>query len=69
MIYYYSRITKKEIVAGAFALCLAVFLIVMVFISINAAGPFVVGTELNPNGTTEYLCMGRGCEGLTPMDY
>lgn len=29
----------------------------------------ILGTEMNTNGMVEYLCLGSGCEYLTPMDY
>lgn len=57
------------IYATGFATFLAVFLITAIGISFVASGPLVLGTELNPNGTTEYMCLGRGCEELTTMGW
>ncbi|MGH1399198.1 MAG: hypothetical protein ACRBCT_08295 [Alphaproteobacteria bacterium] len=69
MNYYEPKINREVIMAGGFAVCLVAFMVTMIFISMNSMSPMILGTELNPNGTVEYLCLGRGCEGLTPMDY
>lgn len=37
------------------------YMMVLVFVS---AWPLVLGSELNADGTVEYLCLGRGCEDL-----
>lgn len=38
-------------------------------VSMASADPFVLGTEMNANGTVEYLCLGNGCESLPPMGW
>lgn len=32
------------------------------------SGPMILGTEMNANGTVEYLCLGNGCEDFTTME-
>jgi hypothetical protein len=34
-----------------------------------SAGPIVLGSEMNANGTVEYLCLGRTCEEYRQMDF
>lgn len=67
--YAYSRRKREMVYATSFAAFLALFVIFLVTLSFVSAGPIVLGTELNPNGTTEYLCLGRGCENLLAMDW
>lgn len=50
--------------AAAFSGFLLVVLIASLIVVILSSGPVVLGTELNTNGLTEYLCLGRGCEKL-----
>lgn len=67
--YAYSRRRREMVYATGFAAFLTLFVIFIVTLSFVSAGPIVLGTELNPNGTTEYLCLGRGCENLMAMDW
>lgn len=34
-----------------------------------SAGPVVLGTEMNANGSVEYLCLGTACEDFRRMDF
>lgn len=65
----YQRRRREKIQAILFAWFLAVVLIGGLTVSVASAGPFVLGTELNANGTVEYLCLGTGCEFLVAMDW
>lgn len=35
----------------------------------NASTPLILGSELNGDGTVEYLCLGSSCDNLTKMDW
>jgi hypothetical protein len=65
----YQRRRREKIQAILFAYFLAVVFIVGLTVSVASAGPFVLGTELNGNGTVEYLCLGTGCETLATADW
>lgn len=55
----------KEAGFGLFLVLLAAFAVITAILSVK--GPLVLGTELNANGTVEYLCLGNGCQN--PMDW
>ena len=55
---------RTQTKAYIFAMCAILFLVVMIIMIVLSAGPLVLGTELNANGTMEYLCLFRGCENL-----
>ena len=40
------------------------FASVTAFLSLE--NPVVLGTEINSDGTIEYLCLGRSCEDISP---
>jgi hypothetical protein len=66
---YYKRQRAEQVKAVLFAGMLAVILGVCLSVSIASADPYILGTEMNSNGTLEYLCLGSGCETLTAMDW
>lgn len=62
------RNTSRQQEAKGAVLFFVILGIVFAMLLSNASGPFVLGTELNSDGTVEYLCLGRGCEDYTPMN-
>lgn len=63
--HYHSR--SRDAVKGAvFGSCLLMVLIGF-FVMAVSSGPIILGTELNANGSVEYLCVGSGCENLSDM--
>lgn len=58
-----------QVYALGFFVCLIVFLILCIGYAYNSAGPVILGTEQNGDGSVEYLCLGSGCEDLRPMDW
>mgnify|MGYP006429319967 CR=1 FL=1 len=55
--------------ATLFALSLLIICFICMTVIVRESGPFVLGTELNGNGTIEYLCLGTGCEDYADMDW
>lgn len=55
---------RTEQKAAIFALFLLTVLFVSVITAFSSAPTIVLGTERNTNGFVEYLCLGRGCEGV-----
>lgn len=68
MVYPYTP-KKRMLGACFFSASLALFLLSTFLFALIANGPVVLATELNPNGTVEYLCLGSGCEDLFKMDW
>jgi len=64
-----TRRRREEVKAILFAGFLTLVIAGCLSVSIASAGPMVLGTELNADGTVEYLCLGAGCENLAPMDW
>jgi len=61
---------RKEAAYGlALTICLLVLTIGSMLVFSFDSGPMILGTEMNANGTVEYLCLGSGCENVTPMDW
>jgi hypothetical protein len=69
MIQYYRRRRREEIQSILFAAFLVILVVACLAVSVASAKPLILGTELNSNGTVEYLCLGNGCEHLAPMDW
>ncbi|MCE7886905.1 MAG: hypothetical protein DYH13_05295 [Alphaproteobacteria bacterium PRO2] len=69
MIRYYEHRNREEIQAILFGAFLVAFFVGCIAVSVASAKPLILGTELNSNGTVEYLCLGNGCENLAPMDW
>ncbi len=67
--HYQHKSSRTELKAAVFALFLCLCLITVISLSIVNMGPLIIGTEMNANGTVEYLCLGNHCENLTPMDW
>jgi hypothetical protein len=63
---YRARL-RREICAGLFAFALLGFVGAAFGMAVLSAGPVVLGTEMNANGTVEYLCLGRACEDYSAM--
>lgn len=61
-----NREYKKAIRFFAFMSCVLFGLIILSLSSIDSV---ILGSELNGDGTVEYLCLGSSCEGLTKMDW
>ena len=57
------RITqiKKAVCFSVFLVLIFIFTLVMVFAT---SGPLILGTEMNANGTVEYLCLSNDCEAI-----
>lgn len=60
---------KQAFRATLFSAALFLFMCASVTGIFSYAGPIVLGTELNSNGTVEYLCMGAGCENYTSFSW
>ena len=52
-----------------FSLILVSLMMVSVSMAFYQAPPIVLGTEMNADGSVEYLCLGGGCEGLRPFHW
>lgn len=63
----YASYKREQLSAALFGLVSLVFLCAMLVVIFSSSGPLVVGTEINPNGSVEYLCLGRGCEDLNNL--
>lgn len=64
-----GRYTRTEVKAAVFGVALCALFFITVGLSIIMSGPIIMGSELNPNGTVEYLCLGSGCENLMQMNW
>lgn len=45
---------------------------ITLFCAVNAykySGPVIIGTEMNTNGTVEYMCLGNSCENLNNFSW
>ncbi len=62
---YYRRRRAEEVKSILFAGMIALVVGVCLSISLTSADPFILGTEMNANGTVEYLCLGSGCESIS----
>lgn len=60
---------RETLYAGVFGLGLLTVFICALSLAVLSGGPFVLGTEMNANGTVEYLCLGLGCENFQAMDW
>lgn len=62
---------RRELLsASLFTFGLVVFISVMVYLSITSVSDsFILGSELNGDGTVEYMCLGTHCEDLNRMDW
>lgn len=69
MIRYYEHRRREEIQAILFGAFLVILLVGCIAVSVASAKPLILGTELNSNGTVEYLCLGNGCENYRSMDW
>ena len=63
----YASYKREQLSAALFGLVSVAFLCAMMVVIFSSSGPLVVGTEINPNGSLEYLCLGRGCEDLNNL--
>jgi hypothetical protein len=52
-----------------FFLSLAAIILVLTVSSLMSLDQLILGSELNGDGSVEYLCLGRGCDGLTYLDW
>ncbi len=65
----YASATGRADVLKGFTLFLVLLISIGFSIFLSLDSPTILGTELNANGTVEYLCIGRGCENLNNMDF
>ncbi|MCK6418646.1 MAG: hypothetical protein L6Q57_06905 [Alphaproteobacteria bacterium] len=61
MTFFYRR-RKVPLSAYIFAAMMFTSLLVFIAAAVISSGPIVLGTEMNGDGSLEYLCLGRGCE-------
>ncbi len=59
-----SRHMSTEKKAAFFGLFLLTILCVSIIMAAANAPPFVLGTEINGDGSVEYLCLGMGCDSV-----
>jgi len=64
---YLKKKRKEKIYAALFGCFLIVFFMSSLAVAFFSSGPIVLGTELNGNGSVEYLCLGDSCEGKRPF--
>ena len=64
-----SRRNKQTLKAASFGFSLLLITLSALIISFSSIDRIILGTELNGNGTVEYLCLGSACDGLTKMDW
>ena len=55
---------KEEIQALLFSVMLAIIVIISLIVAFTSLPAIVLGTELNTNGSVEYLCLGNDCNEL-----
>ena len=68
---FHKTDSKTEFIyAAGFFVILLGFVIVMTYIGFSAAPDnFIIGSELNGDGTVEYLCLGSHCDHINQMDW
>ena len=66
---YYSSYQRDVIYAYLFGVSLLVLLLFFLATALLYSGPMVLGTEINGNGSIEYLCLGRDCEDLAVITW
>lgn len=59
--------SKKMVAPFCFALSLLLLFILSLVGIFISSGPVVLGSEMNANGTIEYLCLGTGCESHSEL--
>ena len=69
MMKHYLKRRKQEFYACLFGMFLLTGFVVSISAAFLSAGPIVLGTELNTNGSVEYLCLGMACENFQAMDW
>ena len=66
---YRTHRARTEVKAMVFAVLLVSCLVLSIIMSMTSVQSLVLGTELNSDGTVEYLCLGTACENMTAMDW
>jgi hypothetical protein len=64
MAYAYRR-RRLPFSAYIFAGLLVLTFFMSLVIAMVSAGPIVLGSEMNGNGSMEYLCLGTGCDAFS----
>jgi hypothetical protein len=64
-----SRRNKQTLKAASFGFSLLLITLSALIISFSSIDRVVLGTELNGDGTVEYLCLGSACDNLTKIDW
>jgi hypothetical protein len=62
---------RKELLsASLFTFGVLLFVAIMLYLGVTSISDGVIlGSELNGDGTVEYLCLGTQCENLNRMDW
>lgn len=55
--------------AAFFSAILLMGFLTCLFVACLSSGPVILGTEMNANGSVEYLCLGNTCENYRRMDF
>ena len=63
---YYNAQRRDAYKGAALVSCLLVLLVVFFAMALSS-GPIILGTEMNANGSVEYLCLGASCEDMNAM--
>ena len=63
------RYQKEQVKAYVFFAVLIACTLLAIILGFSSLDSIILGSELNGNGTVEYLCLGTGCDGLTRMDW
>ena len=64
-----SRKDKETLKAASFGFSQLFFTFCLIILCLSSVDRVVLGTELNGDGSVEYLCLGSSCESLTKMDW
>ena len=60
---------REQFKACLFFFCLVLFLLVSAAYGVSSIENVILGTELNGDGTIEYLCLGNSCEDYLKMNW
>lgn len=63
------RKTRETAFAALFSGFLLLGFLTCLFVACYSVGPVILGTEMNANGSVEYLCLGNACNDIRRMDF
>jgi hypothetical protein len=70
LMYEHAKAKRTEMIkAYIFGFSLLAALCAFVISGITSSGPIILGSEMNANGTTEYMCLGNGCDTYTAFQW